>query len=124
LSSDSKYLYVLNPAVIIPGPSHIDVYRIGSGGSLTPIQHVADAILPNSVARLGVIQPSRHPSSTSRPRSGGGAIALKACFCRKGGICATNRSHVACMRYAARPSEGAQAGAHTYNGGLHGKGSR
>jgi 6-phosphogluconolactonase (cycloisomerase 2 family) len=54
LSSDSKYLYVLNPAVIIPGPSHIDVYRIGSGGSLTPIQHVADAILPNSVSGLGV----------------------------------------------------------------------
>ena len=54
LSSDSKYLYVLNPAVIIPGPSHIDVYRIGSGGSLTQIQSVADAILPNSVSGLGV----------------------------------------------------------------------
>jgi 6-phosphogluconolactonase (cycloisomerase 2 family) len=54
LSSDGKFLYVLNPAVIIPGPSHIDVYRIGSGGSLTQIQAVADAILPNSVSGLGV----------------------------------------------------------------------
>jgi hypothetical protein len=30
------------------------VYRIGSGGSLTAIQHVADAILPPSVSGLGV----------------------------------------------------------------------
>ena len=48
LSSDGKFLYVLNPAVIIPGPSHIDVYRIGAGGSLTNIQSVADAILPKA----------------------------------------------------------------------------
>jgi 6-phosphogluconolactonase (cycloisomerase 2 family) len=54
VSSDGKFLYVLNPAIIIPGPSHIDAYRIGPGGSLTPIQHVADAILPNSVSGLGV----------------------------------------------------------------------
>jgi 6-phosphogluconolactonase (cycloisomerase 2 family) len=54
LSGDGKFLYVLNPAIIIPGPSHIDVFRIGSGGSLTPIQSVADAILPNSVSGLGV----------------------------------------------------------------------
>jgi 6-phosphogluconolactonase (cycloisomerase 2 family) len=54
VSSDGKFLYVLNPAIIIPGPSHIDVYRIGSGGSLTQIQSVADAILPSSVSGLGV----------------------------------------------------------------------
>jgi len=54
VSSDGKFLYVLNPAIIIPGPSHIDVYRIGSDGSLTPIQHMADAILPPSVSGLGV----------------------------------------------------------------------
>jgi 6-phosphogluconolactonase len=54
LSSDGKFLYVLDPAIIIPGPSHIDAYRIGSGGSLTHIQSVADAILPNSVSGLGV----------------------------------------------------------------------
>jgi 6-phosphogluconolactonase len=55
LSSDGKFLYVLNPSIIFaPGPSHIDVYRIGPGGSLTPIQHVADAILPPSVSGLGV----------------------------------------------------------------------
>ena len=46
---------MLNPSIIFaPGPSHIDVYRIGSGGSLTHIQSVADAILPNSVSGLGV----------------------------------------------------------------------
>ncbi len=54
LSSDSKFLYVLNPSVIIPGPSHIDVFRVGPGGSLTHIKSVADAILPNSVSGLGV----------------------------------------------------------------------
>jgi len=43
LSRDSKYLYVLSPQVVPPGaipgvtpvPSHIDVYRVGSDGSLT-----------------------------------------------------------------------------------------
>jgi 6-phosphogluconolactonase len=54
VSSDGKFLYVLNASIIIPGPSHIDVYRIGSGGSLAHIQSVADAILPNSVSGLGV----------------------------------------------------------------------
>ena len=54
VSSDGKFLYVLNPAIIIPGPSHIDVYRIGWDGSLTAVQHVADAILPPSVSGLGV----------------------------------------------------------------------
>lgn len=55
LSSDGKFLYVLNPAIIFaPGPSHIDVYRVGSGGSLTPVQSVDDAVLPFSVSGLGV----------------------------------------------------------------------
>jgi 6-phosphogluconolactonase (cycloisomerase 2 family) len=55
LSSDGKFLYVLNPSIIFaPGPSHIDVYRIGAGGSLTAIQHVADAVLPFSVSGIGV----------------------------------------------------------------------
>ncbi|MGZ4229540.1 MAG: lactonase family protein [Solirubrobacteraceae bacterium] len=55
LSSDGKFLYVLNPAIIFaPKPSHIDVYRVGPGGTLTHIQEVHDAILPNSVSGLGV----------------------------------------------------------------------
>jgi 6-phosphogluconolactonase (cycloisomerase 2 family) len=55
ISSDGKFLYLLNPAIIFaPGPSHIDVYRIGSGGSLNHIQSVADAVLPFSVSGLGV----------------------------------------------------------------------
>jgi 6-phosphogluconolactonase len=54
LSSDGKFLYVLDPAVVIPGPSHIDAFRIGPGGSLTHIQSVADAILPAGVSGLGV----------------------------------------------------------------------
>jgi 6-phosphogluconolactonase (cycloisomerase 2 family) len=55
VSSDGKFLYVLNPAIIFaPKPSHIDVYRIGPGGSLTQIQSVGDAILPPSVSGLGV----------------------------------------------------------------------
>jgi 6-phosphogluconolactonase len=42
LSSDSRYLYVVSPTLAM-GPannatSHIDVYRVGSGGALTHIQ--------------------------------------------------------------------------------------
>jgi len=55
LSSDGKFLYVLNPAIIFaPAPSHIDVYRVGPGGTLTHIQEVHDAVLPFSVSGLGV----------------------------------------------------------------------
>jgi hypothetical protein len=42
LSGDSRYLYVLSPTLGMGPPnnatSHIDVYRVGSGGSLTHIQ--------------------------------------------------------------------------------------
>jgi 6-phosphogluconolactonase len=53
ISSDGRYLYVLDPSVILPIPSHIDVYRIGPGGSLTHIQATTDANLPNSLSGLG-----------------------------------------------------------------------
>ena len=54
LSSDGKFLYLLNPSIIFGGPSHIDAYRVGPGGSLTHIQTVGDAILPPSTSGLGV----------------------------------------------------------------------
>jgi len=53
ISSDGRYLYVLDPSIILPIPSHIDVYRIGPGGSLTHIQATTDANLPNSLSGLG-----------------------------------------------------------------------
>jgi 6-phosphogluconolactonase len=37
-SHDDKYLYVLVPSIIVPGGSHIEVYRLGKGGSMTRIQ--------------------------------------------------------------------------------------
>jgi 6-phosphogluconolactonase len=51
LSADSRYLYVLAPFVV-GGPSHIDAYRIGPGGSLTLIQ-ATNNDLPNGVSGLG-----------------------------------------------------------------------
>jgi 6-phosphogluconolactonase len=42
LSSDSRYLYVTNPTGPAgPDTSHIDVYTVGSGGTLTQIQAIA-----------------------------------------------------------------------------------
>jgi hypothetical protein len=38
LSRDDKYLYVDDPSIIVPGGSHIEVYRVGKGGSMTRIQ--------------------------------------------------------------------------------------
>ncbi|HTP20436.1 MAG TPA: beta-propeller fold lactonase family protein [Solirubrobacteraceae bacterium] len=38
LSHDSKYLYVDDPSIIVPGGSHIEAYRMGPGGTVTPIQ--------------------------------------------------------------------------------------
>jgi 6-phosphogluconolactonase len=37
-SHDDKYLYVVDPSIIVPGGSHIEVYRLGKGGSMTRIQ--------------------------------------------------------------------------------------
>lgn len=55
LSGDSRYLYVVSPTLGM-GPannatSHIDVYRVGSGGSLTHIQ-TTPATLPVGVSGL------------------------------------------------------------------------
>jgi len=50
LSSDSQYLYVLLPFVM-GGSSHIDVYKVGSGGSLTHIQATPNQ-LPNGVSGI------------------------------------------------------------------------
>jgi 6-phosphogluconolactonase len=38
LSHDDKYLYVIDPSIIVPGGSHIEVYKLGKGGSITRIQ--------------------------------------------------------------------------------------
>jgi 6-phosphogluconolactonase len=37
-SHDDKYLYVIDPSIIVPGGSHIEVYKLGKGGSITRIQ--------------------------------------------------------------------------------------
>jgi hypothetical protein len=50
LSGDGRYLYVLVP-FIEGGPSHIDAYRIGPGGSLTLVQ-ATNNDLPNGVSGL------------------------------------------------------------------------
>ena len=41
LSSDDRYLYVVDPALMGGDTSHIDVYRVGADGSLTHIQSTA-----------------------------------------------------------------------------------
>ncbi len=57
LSSDSRYLYVVSPTLgMAPAPanpstSHIDVYRVGPGGSLTHIQ-TTPATLADGVSGL------------------------------------------------------------------------
>ncbi len=51
ISSDGRYLYMLEP-FIMGGPSHIDVYKIGPGGSLTHVQATPND-LPNGVSGLG-----------------------------------------------------------------------
>jgi 6-phosphogluconolactonase len=38
LSRDSKYLYVDDPSIIVPGGGHIEAYKLGPGGTVTPIQ--------------------------------------------------------------------------------------
>ena len=45
LSRNSKYLYVLLPS-IMGGSSHIDAYRVGSGGTLTHIQATPSNLPP------------------------------------------------------------------------------
>jgi 6-phosphogluconolactonase (cycloisomerase 2 family) len=52
LSNDGRFLYVLN-AFLMGGMSHIDVYRVGPGGSLTHIQETPSE-LPNGVSSIGV----------------------------------------------------------------------
>ena len=57
LSSDSRYLYVVSPSLGMapppanPSTSHIDVYRVGPGGSLTHIQ-TTPANLPDGVSGM------------------------------------------------------------------------
>jgi 6-phosphogluconolactonase (cycloisomerase 2 family) len=50
LSSDGRYLYVLSP-FILGGSSHLVVYQIGPGGSLTVVQ-ATNNDLPNGVSGL------------------------------------------------------------------------
>src|SRR5262249_41296729 len=40
LSHDDKYLYVSVPSIIVPGGSHMEVYKLASGASMTRIQRV------------------------------------------------------------------------------------
>ncbi|MGN6170270.1 MAG: beta-propeller fold lactonase family protein [Solirubrobacteraceae bacterium] len=58
LSHDDKYLYVSVPSIIVPGGSHLEVYKLGSGGSMTHIQTV----------------PSTNPSTYTPAFSGIGAF--------------------------------------------------
>jgi 6-phosphogluconolactonase len=50
-SNDDKYLYVID-AHVMPGPSHIDVYKLGPGGSMTHIQATPNT-LPTGVSGAG-----------------------------------------------------------------------
>jgi len=60
LSSDNKYLYVIDPSSALSAPpplgpgikSQIDVYRLGAGGSLTQIQ-ATPATLPPGISGAG-----------------------------------------------------------------------
>jgi 6-phosphogluconolactonase (cycloisomerase 2 family) len=38
LSHDDKYIYVDDPSIIVPGGGHIEAYKLGPGGTITPIQ--------------------------------------------------------------------------------------
>jgi 6-phosphogluconolactonase len=58
LSHDDKYVYVSVPSIIVHGGSHMEVYKLGSGGSLTHIQTV----------------PSTNPSTYTPTFSGIGAF--------------------------------------------------
>jgi len=51
LSSNDRYLYVVDP-FIMGGPSHIDVFKLGSDGSITHIQ-TTPSTLPNGVSGAG-----------------------------------------------------------------------
>ena len=51
LSSNDRYLYVVDP-FIMGGPSHIDVYKLGSNGSITHIQ-TTPSTLPNGISGAG-----------------------------------------------------------------------
>lgn len=57
-SNDNKYLYVIVPSIIVPGGSHLEVYKLGPGGSMTHIQTV----------------PSTNPSTFASTFSGIGAF--------------------------------------------------
>jgi 6-phosphogluconolactonase len=50
LSSNDGYLYVVDP-FIMGGPSHIDVFKVGSNGSVTHIQ-TTPSTLPNGVSGM------------------------------------------------------------------------
>jgi len=51
LSSNDRYLYAVDP-FIMGGPSHIDVFKLGSNGSITHIQ-TTPSTLPNGVSGAG-----------------------------------------------------------------------
>ena len=51
LSSNDHYLYLVDP-FIMGGPSHIDVFKVGSNGSITHIQ-TTPSTLPNGISGVG-----------------------------------------------------------------------
>lgn len=51
LSSNDHYLYVID-AFVMGGPSHIDVYKVGSNGSIEHIQ-TTPSTLPNGISGAG-----------------------------------------------------------------------
>jgi 6-phosphogluconolactonase len=56
LSHDDKYLYVSVPSIIVPGGSHLEVYRLGAGGTMTHIQTVpstSPSTYPPSFSGIG-----------------------------------------------------------------------
>jgi 6-phosphogluconolactonase len=56
LSNDDKYLYVSVPSIIVPGGSHLEVYKLGKGGSMTHIQTVpstSPSTYTNSFSGIG-----------------------------------------------------------------------
>jgi 6-phosphogluconolactonase len=54
ISNDGKYLYAIDPSIVIPGlKGHIEVYRLGPGGSMTRLTPTPNT-LPPMISGIGV----------------------------------------------------------------------
>ena len=65
LSSNDHYLYVVDP-FIMGGPSHIDVFKVGSNGSITHIQ-TTPSTLPNGVSGHGGVLVAGQMTAAAQP---------------------------------------------------------